>query len=138
MSLFEPSTEARANFTDTSRQAARRAAPKSSTVREAIMSHLMTAPGKPWGVEDVIRRTGLNPDTVKARMNELHETGRVSCLAARGENTNGRSVKVYVVSGHEQGRATQPFRKGVRAAKANEKLDRLRTQIRMLGHVPCC
>lgn len=135
--LFDREVERRSNFTRSSRAAARSIVPSLNKIQSRILEWMDSDPSSEVSAEDVADHTGIRLDTVKPRMNELHERGKVSCLEQLGIAKSGRRVKVYVVAGFELGRPTQPYQRGQRAIAAREKIEALRQQIRDLGHDPC-
>ena len=130
-------SEPQANFTETSRAAARSIEPKAGTKRAQVLDSLRWTAQHPQCTEAIAERTGIKHDTVKPRVAELHEAGLIALIEKPGE-WNGNAVKVYVPVEHVNGRKTLPFVRGKRATEANRKLERLRQQIRDMGGVPCC
>ena len=124
----------KADHTETSKAAARHVKPYPPTARQKILEHMSQRPGRAVSAQFMAAEMGTSTNSINGRLNELHEMGLIECLAASGRSpTTGRPVKLYVVSGHSRGRRTQPYTTG----EQRRKIEALRTQIRLLGGVPC-
>lgn len=100
---------ARANVTRTSREAARRAEPRTPTQRDQVLADIRAC--GPYGTTQaaIVARLRLPLQSVCARVNELGEMGTVKALAVTRETSAGGQGLVFVATEYVNARELEPW-----------------------------
>lgn len=104
--LFAPAP--RHNGTRTSRSAASAVETKAPNCRERILAHLVECfSGRT--IDEIARELEICPDTVKARVHELGQTGKVVALQELGVSRRGSPALVFITPENRMGRELEPW-----------------------------
>ena len=102
-SLFDNRTDPEANAvknprtpTDTQREAAKRALPKSGTARAMVLAHIIHTNGATD--EEIVEALGMNPNTERPRRKELQEQGWIVDSGIRRRTSSGTSAIVWTLN----------------------------------------